>query len=84
MQISPHPPQPKVALEVPGVRQMALEIAHHFDAPGECRTDETMSEYIARVSASMRLAATIAQVNPQAAAIIMAAFTSREAPPERK
>ena len=56
---------------------MALTIAHHFQAPGERRETETMDEYMQRVNASMKLAGMIAQVNPEAADILLQHFMSR-------
>lgn len=77
MLISPTPATPKVALEAQGVRQMAYQIACHFPITCERRQNETLDEYLARAVASMRLAATLVQVNPAAAEVIMQTLTPR-------
>lgn len=77
MLISPTPTTPKVALEAQGVRQMAYQIACHFPVTGERRQNESLEEYLARAVANMRLAATLAKVNPAAAEVIMQTLTPR-------
>jgi hypothetical protein len=76
MVITTTPVQPRVALDPAGVRAMALTIATHLTPPGEQHPDESVCDYAHRCVAHMRLASLLVQVNPDAAAVIMATLSS--------